>query len=94
MVDLGHLGMRCEEFHHLEGVGHMPLHTQREGFHPLEQQEGTQSRQAGAGVAKQHGTHTCGKRCRRVYFGKYAAVIVGVRARDCRVFVRKIGPGE
>ena len=48
----GHLRMRAQPLRQRQGVVHMALHAQRQGFHALQQLERIERRQAGADVAQ------------------------------------------
>ena len=53
MVHMLHLGMVCEELHDLLGVLCVAVQTKRQGLHTLQQQEGVEGRDGGAGIPQQ-----------------------------------------
>ena len=86
MADAGHLGVARQEADNPQRVLHVPLHTQREGLEPLQQDKGVERRQGRSRVAQQDGTDTGDKGCPPGNIGKDRAVIrrVGLGQRGDR----------
>ena len=77
-----HLRMLREIVHDLQRVLHMTLHPEGQGLQPLEEEEGVERGQGGAGIPQQDGADIRGKsrRAHRVIEGN--AVVAGIGIAD------------
>ena len=89
MVDTRDSRVIVQEFDHAQRILHVPLNAQRQGFHPLQEQECVKGRQYRAGIAQQHRPDTRAKCRRAACLGKRQAVITRVRSGQLRELARR-----
>ena len=82
MIDVLHLGMVRQELHHLLGVLGVAVQAQREGLHALQQQEGIEGRNGGAGVPQEDGPDIGDEGGGASGVHEADAVVAGVRLRN------------
>ena len=78
MVDLGHLGMILEKFHHLQRILYVALYTERERLQSLQENEGIEGGDGSTRVAQYHRTNASYEGGRTCYVSKYGTMVAGV----------------
>ena len=93
VVDLLYLGVTGQEIDYAQGILDVTLDAQREGLEPLQQQEGVEGADGGAGVAQNHGPDAGDVGGGSGHVGKSGAVVAGVGLAQLGEFARG-GPVE
>ena len=85
MIDLFHQGMIRQILHHFFGIFRVPLQSQGQGFHTLQQQEGVEGRDGRAGVSQENGPDVGDKSGRTHRIHKGDSMIAGVGFGNGRI---------
>ena len=86
MMNRLHLRMLAEVIHDLQGIFHMAFHTQGQGLQALQEQEGVEGREGGAGIPQQDCPDVRRKSRGTDDIIEADAVIARIRIADPRIF--------